>query len=79
MNYIETAWSGYAEAAMPADAGEVQIKETRQAFYAGALVMLSTLSQLADQPGRAESGIKQLQEELIAFRDSINQQAGPLQ
>lgn len=39
---IETGWQGY-RALLPDSAGEVQIRETRQAFFAGATVLFEFL------------------------------------
>lgn len=49
MKYIEQGWNGYL-ALLPKDAGEVQIRETRQAFYGGAAVLFETMLRMLD-PG----------------------------
>lgn len=49
MRHIEKGWNSY-RALLPKDAGEVQIKETRQAFYAGAAILFESLMLVLD-PG----------------------------
>lgn len=41
--YIESGWQSYLEGVMPADAPEIQIRECRQAFYAGAAVLMQSI------------------------------------
>lgn len=36
---IEAAWDSYRRMVLPTDASDVQIKETRQAFFAGAATL----------------------------------------
>ncbi|TFH40740.1 MAG: hypothetical protein E4H01_16075, partial [Lysobacterales bacterium] len=44
MKLIERAWQSYRVNVVPHDAGEVQLKETRNAFYAGAAILFTTLT-----------------------------------
>ena len=46
---IETGWKSYRKL-IPADAPEVQLRETRQAFYAGAAVLFEAML-LVLEPG----------------------------
>lgn len=41
MKRLEAAWALYRAQVIPADAGKVQVKEARRAFYAGAQAMLN--------------------------------------
>ena len=43
MNTIQAQWASYEKNVMPDDAGPVQVRETRRAFYGGALAMFSLL------------------------------------
>ena len=47
MNYIDKGWEGY-KALLPKDASDVQIKETRQAFFGGAAVLFEALMRTLD-------------------------------
>ena len=44
MRIIEKMWIGYRDTIISKDAGELQIKETRQAFYSGATVLFTILT-----------------------------------
>lgn len=78
MKYIERGWLSYRELAVPADAGEVQVKETKQAFYAGASILFTTLM----QPGVLDPGTEEtdadmkkmadLQAEIDAFGQALD-------
>jgi hypothetical protein len=45
---IEAGWRGYQMLVMPADAGYVQIDETRRAFFAGAQHLFGTMINMFD-------------------------------
>ena len=47
MNTIQNAYKSYEEL-MPKDAGEIQRKETKRAFYAGALTMFTLLNKISN-------------------------------
>jgi hypothetical protein len=64
--YIEDSWQGYRKLLSP-NAGEVQVAETRQAFYAGAAVLFKGIM-IAMDPGEEPT---QGDMELM---DSINQE-----
>ena len=44
MKLIERAWESYARMVVPKGADELQIKETRQAFYSGASILFSIMT-----------------------------------
>lgn len=48
--YIQSGWATYRSLVIPKDAPAIQVKETRQAFFAGASVLFETLM-LALDPG----------------------------
>ena len=48
--YIESGWAGYRHVVIPADASEVQVNESRRAFFAGAACLFETIM-LAASPG----------------------------
>lgn len=51
MRTINDEWEDYLEKVLPSDAGEVQIRETRQAFIAGATSLVALLNSHSDQDG----------------------------
>lgn len=53
MKLIEGGWKSYRRHVVPADAGEEQLRQTRQAFFAGAAI-LQTLIMRKLSPGRDE-------------------------
>lgn len=52
--WIKHGWERYEKLAVPAGASDLQRKETRQAFYAGAAVLFQTLMTALD-PGAEET------------------------
>ena len=73
MKLLERAWESYLSIVISKDAGPLQIKETRQAFYSGATILFSVLTseQFFDE-GEAETiedmaKMKMIQDELDAF------------
>jgi len=44
MKYIEKAWEEYRRMVLPASVSEVQLTETRKAFYAGASILFSLIT-----------------------------------
>lgn len=73
MKLLGRAWESYLSMVIPKDAGPVQIKETRQAFYSGATILFSILTseQFFDE-GEAETvddlaKMKMIQDEVDAF------------
>lgn len=74
--YIESAWINYRAMIVPADAGDVQVNETRQAFYAGAACLFQTIMVMLD-PGTAPTDadmqrMSDVQTELDAFGQEID-------
>lgn len=65
MKYIERGWDSYRKMVVPADAPQVQIDETRQAFYAGAAILFTTLM----QPGVLDPGIEETPNDLKKMAD----------
>jgi hypothetical protein len=48
---IKRLWNSYRELVVPADAPDVQLRETRQAFYAGAAALLTAVNECLLDPG----------------------------
>jgi len=42
-------WDQYAAKVLPADAGAVQVQETRRAFYSGGTALFSTIVNMLDK------------------------------
>jgi hypothetical protein len=57
MNEIETAWRSYAAEVIPPGAPEVQLSETRRAFYAGVFSLLEIVKVLGTDAVSEEAGV----------------------
>lgn len=76
MKAIEQGWKSYRELVVPDDASDVQIRETRQAFYAGAAILFQALMVALD-PGTEPTAddmqrMADLQAELDAFGQELD-------
>lgn len=76
MNTIGDIWQSYSDNVLPADAGDVQIRECKLAFYAGAASMMEIMTAIGDSEGLSVdigAGILQgLADELYDFADRLN-------
>ncbi len=74
--FIELGWNSYKKMVIPADAPDVQIKETRQAFYAGAAILFEGLMGAldgGDEPTDADMHrMAAIQAELDVFGQEID-------
>ena len=80
MKYIEKGWNSY-RALLPKDAGEVQIRETRQAFYGGAAIMFEAMMRMLD-PGEEPTDadmqrMADIQNELSEFGQKLDERYIP--
>jgi len=67
---LEEIYNDYAAKVLPRQAGAIQRRETRQAFFVGAFSMLGILKQATDE-GADEVGImRDLESEMEAFADA---------
>lgn len=73
---IEEGWSSYREMVIPKDAPEVQINECRQAFFAGAVILMAKIMRSldpGDEPSDADmQRMADIQDELDAFGQQID-------
>ena len=72
-------WESYRLNVLPDEAGEIQIKETRRAFFAGAAIIMETLM-LALDPGDEPTDadmqrMADLQAEIDEFGQAIDREA----
>ena len=69
MRTVKSGWQGYLENVVPKEAGEVQIKETEAAFYAGALVTMHLGLEAAgiEDIDEAEKAYSKLNDEIMTF------------
>lgn len=67
MSTIENGYQGFAASI------EAKTPETRQGFFAGAMFMMATLSEInmEDDDEVVDAQISELRDELIQFRNSI--------
>lgn len=49
--YIEEGWKSYRSTVVPSNASDIQLKETRQAFFAGVAILFEVLMMDLD-PGK---------------------------
>ena len=49
MNTIQSAWDEYEKKVVPKQAGEIQRKESKLAFYSGAFLMLNHTGEIAEK------------------------------
>jgi hypothetical protein len=68
---IAAMWEGYRSHCVPKDAGPEQVSQTRQAFYAGATVILAEVDMMSKCPDHMEQTwagyMGRLIEESVAF------------
>ena len=74
---IKKSWDSYAEL-LPAEACQIQIDETRRAFYAGALIMMGILKTPSENTSDEEIHkiITAADEELKAFTKELREETG---
>lgn len=56
MNTIQDGWDSYCEMVVNSGACDVQIRETKQAFYAGAIHLLRIMLRLGDSSTTLDGG-----------------------
>lgn len=73
---IQAGWEAYRKVVVPADAGEAQLNETRQAFFAGAAVLLQgIMGALSPGPDESEGDMRlmsDIQDELTDFGQQLD-------
>jgi hypothetical protein len=74
---IKEQWESYVRAVMPASVGQVQLQETRRAFYAGAYAMITALtagvSDEAEMTPQDVNVMESLHRELEQFYSDVKQ------
>lgn len=76
---IESQWLIFRSNVVPANAGSVQVEETRRAFYAGAATLFGTIMDLLEPGAEAtENDLQAMDEiarELAEYTDSLRRSA----
>lgn len=67
---LEEIYNDYARKVLHPQAGTVQRKETRQAFFVGAFSLMGILNQAADDPEQEAALVQDLQAEMEAFAEA---------
>lgn len=69
MRTLKDGWRGYLRNVVPNDAGEVQIKETEAAFFAGSFVTMNLSLEAAgiEDIDEAEKAYSKLNDEIMTF------------
>lgn len=82
MRRIAAAWAQYHERVLPPDAGRIQVKESKRAFYAGAEAMIITMLRSfepstgpeGDEPTDADMAVMdELRAELMEFARGVGE------
>lgn len=77
MKYVEQKWNSYAAACVPAPPGTPQYEETRKAFYAAGVVIMSAVERTGDPEITEAAGVeflKSIGDELRGFVSGVRQQ-----
>lgn len=73
---IERGWNSYRDMVLPKNAPDIQIRECRQAFYAGAAILMQGIMgalDSGDEPTDADmQRMAAIQDELDAFGQEID-------
>jgi len=76
MKPIESGWISYRNMVLPKGAPDIQIRECRQAFYAGAAILMEGIMRSldpGDEPSEADmERMAAIQAELDAFGQEID-------
>jgi hypothetical protein len=77
---IASNWASYRTEVVPKDAPDVQVTETRRAFYAGALTLITSLRAAVSNGVEATDAdmkvMESVEDELMAFKTAVmNDQA----
>jgi hypothetical protein len=73
---LEEIYNSYAANVLPRQAGAVQRRETRQAFFAGAFSMFDVLRTAAVDSAMEIEVVDDLHEEMSAFTEATAKAAG---
>ncbi len=72
--YIKDGWDSYHKIVVPDDASETQVKDTQQAFFAGAAVLWQSIMLTLDPEAEPTDQDMQRMEDIQAEIDAIGQQ-----
>jgi hypothetical protein len=79
MKRLEAKWLSYRTVVIPKDAGELQVRESRRAFYAGAGALLETILGFlgsGDEPSEQElASMDQIANEIREFNEQVKRGA----
>ncbi len=72
--FIEAGWKSYLRIVVPDNASDVQVNETRQAFYAGAATLWQSIMVTLDPEAEPTEQDLQRMDDIQAEVDAIGQQ-----
>lgn len=79
MKRLESAWLTFAAAVLPPDVGQVQRREMKRAFYAGAAMLLHEIMAMLDPGAEPTEGdlrkMDAIAQELRQFHDDVRKGA----
>ncbi len=71
---IITEWNEYKARTMPQNVSKIQLQETRRAFYAGAVAVLSICQEISAYDWTEEEGaiaLENLMQECVSFASQV--------
>lgn len=66
---VRQAWESYRDAVIPKDAPEVQLIETRRAFYAGCWSMMTSFREIGTDAVTEAAGVEYMESLYHEFRE----------
>ncbi|HEY5566018.1 MAG TPA: hypothetical protein VIM81_02070 [Gammaproteobacteria bacterium] len=72
--WIERSWQRYLRMVVPADAPDVQVNETRQAFFAGAAILFTALQFGVSEGDEVQPADERLMADIQAEIDTFGEQ-----
>jgi hypothetical protein len=73
---LEEIYNDYAATVLPRQAGAVQRKETRQAFFAGAFSLMEILKEATEEGADEAAIVLDLESEMNAFAEATAKAGG---
>ena len=71
MNTVQAAWESYLREVVPQYSSATQVRETKQAFYGGALIMFEMMTMLPESENAAVAIMQGIAEELEVFTEGL--------
>lgn len=76
MNTLGDCWYSYLTCVIPDDAPDIQVEETKRAFYAGAYSALTMINTLASKNLEKEEEVKRFNDLVVEINEFVKTQNG---